>query len=112
MVYGSFESFIEAVVLPKKDANPLHIRLDGNTSGGNREIAGVFRHQNKVWKVHADTHYEPLLLAYNSVKKGETNNPFSEEVTKNGTGICLVLKDKTRCLLIKPRFKHLYIYQG
>ena len=111
MVYDSFESFVESVVIPQRTANPTHIRLDGNTSGGNREVAGVFRHRRKVWKVHADTHYEPLLLAYDLIKQGQTNDPFVEEVTNTGSGTCLVLQDNIQRLLSKPRFKYLYIYE-
>jgi hypothetical protein len=112
MVYSSFESFIESLIIPRRKANPAHIRLDGNTSGGNREVFGVFQHSNKIWKVHADTHYEPLLLAYDLIKKREIVDPFVRETTNTGSGTCLVLQKRFQRLLSKPRFKYLYIYEA
>lgn len=72
MICESFVAFMESVAIPQKSANPNDIRLDGETSGGNRTVAGMFRHHNKVWKVHADTRFEPLMLGYNSIKNGNT----------------------------------------
>lgn len=112
MTYGSFSSFVESVVIPQKSANPAHIRLDGNTSGGSWNVAGIFRHHDKFWQVHDDTHYEPLLLAYDLMKKGMVNDPFIEEITTTGKRKCLVLQDTIRRLMAKPRFKHLYIYEA
>jgi hypothetical protein len=102
---------MELVVLPRKRANPAHRRLDGNSSGGNRQIAGMFRHQGKIWKVHADTHYEPLLLAYDFVVEKKIDDPFLENNTRIGLGACLVLQDSIQSLLSKPRFKYLYVYE-
>ena len=110
MVYLSFVEFMELVVIPQRAANPNHIRLDGETSGGNRAVAGMFRHHNKVWKVHADSVYETLLLAYDSTIEGKVADPFLEESTRRGN--CLVLTDSVRRLMVKPRFKHLYIYEA
>ena len=110
MTYASFIAFMESVVIPKKAANPNDIRLDGETSGGNRTVAGMFQHHNKVWKVHADTRYEPLMLAYNSIKEGKADDPFMEEPTRNGNS--LILTNSVRGLMKKPRFKHLYIYEA
>jgi hypothetical protein len=110
MIYQSFVAFMESVVIPQKAANPSHIRLDGETSGGNRTVAGEFRHHSKVWKIHADTRYEPLMLAYSSTIEGRTDDPFKEESTRNGN--CLVLNDIVRRRTVNPRFKHLYIYEA
>ena len=111
MVYDSFKAFMEKLVIPQKKANPNHIRLDGKTSGSTREAAGMFRHHNKVWKVDADTRYEPLLLAYDLMKKGAVNDPFVEEATATGKGTCLVLREKVKKLLPYSRFKYHYIYE-
>jgi hypothetical protein len=110
MIYNSFMAFMDAVVFPRRDANPSQIRLDGQLSGGNREVAGEFRHRGKVWKVHADTRYEPLILAYTALKDGKTRDPFSEQRTKKGT--CLVLEDQVRGGMGKARGKYIYIYQA
>ncbi len=111
MTYDNFSSFMESVVIPKKSANPTHIRLDGNTSGSSWNVEGVFQHHGKIWQVHDDTHYEPLLLAYDSMKKGKVDDPFAEEVTNTGKRRCLVLHGEVRKLMAKPRFKHLYVYE-
>lgn len=105
MVYDDFLGFMRSVVLPGKAANPSHVRLDGARSGGSREVAGQFRHRGKAWVVHADTHYEPLMLAYAAAKRG--SDPFVEEDTKRGR--CLVLTDELRAHQ-RSRHKYLYIY--
>jgi hypothetical protein len=60
--YSSYERFVEAVVLPRREQNPEHRRLDGWASGGNFKVAGVFDYDGQTWKVHEDSHYEPLLM--------------------------------------------------
>ena len=104
-MHNDFLSFMHAEVLPRQAANPDHIRLDGATSGGNREIAGRFQHHGFDWIVHADTHYEPLTLAFTAAKNGA--DPFVEEDTANGR--CLVLKPELRAQQ-RSEHKHLYIY--
>ena len=107
-VHQSFRSFMEAVVLPMRGANPSHRRLDGQVAGGNREVVGIFRYGGRVWKVHADTHYEPLLIAYNALTSG-TDDPFVEESTRRG--LCLDLLPELRARRRDPRRKYLYIYE-
>ena len=107
MTHKSFTSFVEAVVLPGRAQNPGHRRLDGQQSGGNRTVAGEFTHRGKNWKVHADTHYEPLLVAYEAAKAGA--EPFVEVPTRAGNS--LDLNDDLRRKLSEPRFKYIYIYQ-
>jgi Endonuclease NucS C-terminal domain len=107
-VYDTFLALMDAELLPLRGANPTHTRLDGNRTGGNREVAGRFRHQGKVWKIHADTHYEPLKLAYDALKTGGAD-PFVQAPTSHGK--CLVLQDAVRRLMTDPRSKHMYIYE-
>ena len=104
-VHENFQSFVAAVVSPRRAANPDHIRLDGMTTGGSREVAGLFRHRGSVWTVHADTHYEPLLIAYQSMENGV--EPFTQESTERG--LCLVLSPDLRAKQTTP-YKHMYIY--
>lgn len=99
---------MEASLLPQRAAHPTHIRLDGAKTGGNRELAGGFRHHNQVWKVHADTHYDPLVRAYEAMQKDKSYDPFIEELTPNGT--CLVLTEALR-RASGSEYKYLYIYQ-
>lgn len=108
MVFESYAQFVENVVLPRKEANPSHRRLDGSPTGGNWAVAGVFRYEKREWKVHEDSHYEPLLIAYDAWKTGD-KSPFVEEQTKRGT--CLNLKPVLQSNTTTPRFKYLYIYE-
>jgi len=107
VIYQSFISFVEAVVLPRRAANPAHRRLDGQTTGGNRESSGRFKHRGSTWVVHADTHYEPLVAAYEAALLG--TDPFLEAPTRSGT--CLDLVADVRSTLADTRFKYLYIYE-
>jgi hypothetical protein len=106
-VYATFEAFVEGLVLPARSLNPSHRRLDGQQGVGNRHDFGSFNHQGRAWKVHADTHYEPLLLAYKSWKEG--SDPFVEVPTRTGRGSTLELTQALRQQYDSPH-KHLYIY--
>jgi hypothetical protein len=107
VTHPSYISFVENVVLPGRSRNPAHLRLDGQTTGGNRTVAGTFRGDGREWRVHEDSHYEPLLAAYESFKAGDPW-PFIEEPTK--TGSCLDLKPELQARLSDRRHKYLYIY--
>jgi hypothetical protein len=107
VTHPSYVSFVENVVLPRRSQNPAHIRLDGEVAGGNRTVAGLFRGDGREWKVHEDSHYEPLLIAYDAVKAGDAW-PFVEAPTKSGTS--LDLKPELRQRLSNRRHKYLYIY--
>jgi hypothetical protein len=109
MVYQNYESFIEEYVIPQHVAHPAHIRLDGKTKGSSLEVAGRFKHHGKVWKVHFDTRYEPLLLAFEAVKHGQVQDPFVEKPTKQNQGICLVLQNSIKAKQ-STQFKYLFIY--
>ncbi len=109
MTHSSFLAFVVGVVRPMRAANPQHRRLDGRDSGGNRTPVGTFRHKGRTWKVHADTHYEPLEIAARSVESATTSDPFVVETTK--AGVCLVLRPDLRVLYQSPH-KHLYIYEA
>jgi hypothetical protein len=97
-----------ALILPRRIAHPTDLRLDGEHTGGNREVVGRFRHHCKVWKVHADTHYEPLIVAHEAMKKHHSLDPFTEKPTANGTS--LVLTQSLR-KSVSSKFKYLYIYE-
>lgn len=107
MTHPSYISFVENVVLPRRSKNPAHVRLDGQTTGGNRTTAGAFRGDGREWRVHEDSHYEPLLAAYEALKAGDPW-PFVEAPTKTGTS--LDLKPDLRQRLFERRHKYLYIY--
>ena len=107
MTYPSYAAFVEAVVLPRRQAKPGDRRLDGWQSGGNFAVAGVFRYDGRDWKVHEDSHYEPLLIAYEAFKNGD-QRPFVEQPTKRAT--TLDLKPDLRARTSSGRFKYLYIY--
>jgi hypothetical protein len=107
MTHPSYISFVENVVLPRRSQNPAAVRLDGETAGGNRTVVGVFRGDGREWKVHEDSHFEPLLVAYEAAKAGDPW-PFVEVSTKTGTS--LDLKPELRQRMSDRRHKYLYIY--
>jgi hypothetical protein len=104
----NFVEFMNGVVIPAQNASPDHIRLDGNTSGGNRTVFGCFQHYGRTWKVHSDTHYEPLILAYEATINDDSD-PFVEDNTERG-GSSLILRSELRELQ-NSSYKHLYIYE-
>ena len=106
--YPSFRAFVEQMILPMQSAHPDDIRLDGQPTGGNREVVGTFWHAGRQWKVHADTHYRPVLIAYGALQAGELSDPFIERPTKSGA--CLDLVPALRARTGDPD-KHLYIYE-
>lgn len=106
--YPTYRVFVEQVILPMRSANPTDKRLDGQPTGGNRDVVGRFKHQRRLWKVHADTHYEPLLLAYEALVTGETSDPFVATPTSRGYRLDLVPVLQARRL---ARHRHMYIYE-
>ena len=103
----TFVKFIENQVIPKRKVNPDDKRLDGQSSGGNRTIFGCFQHYGRTWKVHSDTHYEPLMLAYKAAITG--SDPFIEDKTEGG-GLSLILQPEIKKHQ-NTKHKYLYIYQ-
>lgn len=106
--FSSFAAFVEAVVLPLRAEHPTYRRLDGWPSGGNWEVAGRFRYADSLWTVHADTHFEPLLLAYEAARNGD--DPFLVEPTKKGRS--LNVQPALRARMANPRFKYIYVYEA
>lgn len=106
--YPSFRAFVEQLVLPMQASRPQDKRLDGQPSGGNRDVVATFWHLGRRWKVHADTHFRPLLIAYEALDRGELTDPFTEQPTRSGTCLDLVPALRTRT---QDPHKHLYIYE-
>lgn len=107
--YQSFREFVEQIILPMQAANPGDARLDGQPSGGNRAVVGTFWHQGRRWKVHADTHYHQLLVAYQALRSGELLDPFVEQATARGK--CLEHVPSLR-VRTEDKHKHMYIYEA
>lgn len=104
------QNFVEFMqeIIPAREENPDHTRLDGQISGGNRTIFGCFQHGGRIWKVHSDTHYEPLMLAYNVAVNG--GDPFVQ-VTTEGRRSSLKLQPEIREFQ-SSNYEHLYIYEA
>ena len=102
----SFVEFVEEKVLPHREANPDWKRLDGATSGSNAEVFGGFKYKGAGYRVHADTHFEPMMVAYEAVQAGD-EEPFTEAPTR--TGERLDLKPELAAQ-VKGRARHLYAY--
>jgi hypothetical protein len=95
-------------VTPRLNRDPEGRRLDGASTGGNRQVFAFFQYRGKTWRVHSDTHFEPLLIAYRAVQSDPTFDPFEERPTAQG-GTCLELVSELRQQQ-SGRHKHLYIY--
>lgn len=59
-------------------------------------------------EVHEDSHYEPLLIAYEAMRSGN-EAPFVEEPTQRG--VSLNLKPELRARMTTPKFKYFYVYE-
>lgn len=101
--YSGFEKLIKENILPFRKLNSTWIRLDGQNSGGNRQVYAFFSYKGKIWKIHSDTHFEELLKAYKDIQNG--NDPFIITTTRKVNNECLELKPE---LANSP--KHIYIY--
>jgi hypothetical protein len=107
-MHQSFAEFMQRTALPMHLASPMHERLDGRTSGGNWAVAGQFQWKGRVWKVHADSHYEPLLLAYYSWQHLLHADTFVEARMENAQRLDLAPK----IAAIRPtQHRYLYIYE-
>jgi hypothetical protein len=112
-VYENFVAFVEAEVLPRLLQNPQHARLDGWTeSKGNWTVIALFRHDGHVWRVHADSHYEPLILAYYGVKfRHESPTFVRTETDKDGVRLDLSPELGALRPTRRANARYLYIYQ-
>lgn len=103
---GSFVEFVEQRVLPHRSAHPDWQRLDGAETGGNWEVFGRFMRAGARWRVHADSHFESLLIAYEAASSGG-GDPFIEAPTSRGLRLDLREDLSQR---VSSGFRHLYIY--
>jgi hypothetical protein len=80
--------------------------LDGEPSGGNRNVVGRFRHVSRVWKVHGDTRFEPVLRAYEAITTGSVQDPFTVQRAKVLDCLDLLPRLKT------SKHKYFYVYES
>jgi len=107
-ILSSFPTFMQRVALPMHLANPGHRRLDGNETKGNWDVAGRFRWKGRIWKVHMDSHFESLLLAYYAYQHVLQEDAFVEADMQNGVRLDLAPT------VVTPRRtedRYLYIYR-
>ena len=108
-VHESYPAFIRAVVMPMHLAAPDDVQLDGRAAGGNRDVAGRFRFRSEVWRVHMDSRYEPLLLAYYAWVYLKGEDTLVEAVAEREGGRRLDIHPDVRSInAVGPRY--LYIY--
>ena len=107
-VFSSFAGFMDAVVLPRRAAHPDNLRLDGQRSGSNKDVIGRFRYAGSIWRVHGDSHYEPLLLAYDAATQ-EDRSPFVTQATAGGSQSLTLRDDLQRRR--NRQHKDMYIYR-
>jgi len=92
-------------VLPQQAHNPTHISLDGRRTGPHGSAAFRFKRHGNVWKINADTHYDPLKLAYDSIANDSSYDPFVEMPTRETKGISHGI-----CLKLKQGSENMFIY--
>ena len=102
--YKNFSEFYIQAVLPYKELNPTHIRLDGKMLGSTRNVSAYFWYLDKKWKVSADTHIDRLKLAFEACKASD--EPFVVKYTRDKKGEYLEIKGQP------IRDKKFYVYRA
>lgn len=100
--YKDFEEFYIQTVIPYKDLNPTHIRLDGKILGSSRNVSAYFWYLNKKWMINAETHLDRLKIAFEACKA--SSEPFKIKYTRDKKGSYLVTKGQPL------RDKKFYVY--
>ena len=99
--FKSYTDFYESQI-----AHLNTLRIDGNEKGGNRKSASTFIFNGHVWKVHQDSHIEPLKKAFEEFSNGQM--PFIMTNTKGNKGKCLILNPAIYSI---SESKKMYIYK-
>ncbi|MEL6441886.1 MAG: hypothetical protein AAFQ80_21880 [Cyanobacteria bacterium J06621_8] len=108
--YQDFVEFMKSKVIPKQNANPSHIRLDGREEPvGNRESFGYFKRYGCIWRLNKDTRYETLMLAHKTIENNENDDPFIVKPTREKKNISLKLREDLKEQLNNSD-EYLYIY--
>ncbi len=105
--FDSYTKFVEQIVLPRLLLQPNNQRLDGQSGEGNWDVAGLFKHDNAVWRAHEDCHFEPLLLAYYHEKYHGEADTFQRTATEKSIRLELVSELAS---FRRSRHRHMYIY--
>lgn len=98
-VHESFSDLMEQKVLPSMPDRPEKFRLNGQNKDSKKppKILGYFRgDEGEVFKLHDDSLYVPLLLAYAVYING--GYPFVKKTTKDET-ITLELRNDLQQLM-------------
>jgi hypothetical protein len=109
--YPNFDSFAQAV-RNLRLANPEWVRLNGEAAGGDRNAWSYFVHAGKTWKVDADSHILPIIVAHEHFQQTGIdpfalgNTPTREKLTvSSDVQHKLVQQDEQY-----RNHSHLYIY--
>jgi hypothetical protein len=107
-IYTDFGAMMRQVVIPMHMAEPSHARLDSPRTDGNWDVLCRFQWKARVWKVHMDSHFEPLMLAYYGWQYSLGDDVFVESAIE--TGVRLDIVDVVAA--IRPtRHRYLYLYR-
>ena len=108
--YDDFNAFAQAVQILHA-TNPGWVRLNGKDGGGDQNAWGYFKHAGRTWKVDADSHILPILIAHEYSQEIGAD-PFLIDTTP--TRDKLVVAPEVQQLLVQrhPTYQgqHLYIY--
>ena len=108
VIFADFGEMMRQAVLPMHLAAPGNVRLDSPRTDGNWDVLCRFRWRDRVWKVHMDSHYEPLLLAYYGWHCVAKDEVFVEAPMKNGVRLDIV----DSVIGIRPtQHRYLYLYR-
>lgn len=104
-VFETFRAWVLGAALPLLAGSVDALRLDGRSSGGNREVYGRFRFADRVWRVHGDTHFEPVLTAFWAMQREQGDAALVVRATRGGE--CLELRHD---LALGGAPKRFYVY--
>jgi hypothetical protein len=107
-IYEDFGEMMRAVVIPMHLVAPDHLRLDSPRTDGNWDVLCRFRWRTGVWKVHFDSRYEPLILAYYGWSFGLGEAVFVEVPMDAGVRLDIA----PSIAVIRPTsHRYLYLYR-
>jgi hypothetical protein len=107
IIHSSFKEWVATEVLPLQKKNPTWHRLDGESTGSNRNVVGRFMYAGRPWGVHGDTRLEPIQRAYDALVNGRVKDPFVIKRTVKNIRDCLDLVPQ---LKVPKQPKHFYVY--
>lgn len=113
LAYESFLELMEQVIVPRFEADPNSTRIGSKALGGGPRMPSCyFVYRGRTWRVHGDSAYQPLMIAYKAMKSGALPYPFVEKTKSRGSGLCLLLHESLAPVLASLPIQRMYIYEA